>query len=277
MIATETNRYGLQQVRKRASDMYVPQSGKRRETVKQIARHLKAQQSYGTCQKIMRDLHFVDNETAENRRDKLWKLRPVVDRIQERFLAGWSLPSIFLFDEGVLPATSKRNTTRMFMSDKPHRNGSKLFMTCDAKTSYCHRFEVYVGKQADASGTENAVGYKTGAVAVVRNLKVVLADLSGHKWHAGVIDRYYSSVLLAVELLNMNVYVVGTVMTNCLGIDQNMKTKCKTRPASIPRGTFSFSRSIAIPNLLTYLWWDRKPVYYLCTGSVMMESSIERK
>ncbi|KAL4160567.1 hypothetical protein PRNP1_001134 [Phytophthora ramorum] len=301
MIATETNRYGLQQVQKRAGDMYAGQSGNRRETVKQIARRLKAQPSYGTheilhvvglliarmlcpqkrsfsahwsmvedgavpagsfgrymtrdrCQNIMRDLHFVDNTTAENHRDKLWKLRPVVDRIQQRFLAGWSLPSIFSFDEGVLPATSKRNTTRMFMSDKPHRYGSKLFMTCDAKTSYCHRFEVYVGKRADGGGTENAVDNKTV-----------------------VIDRYYSSVLLAVELLSMNVYVVGTVMTNRLGIDQNIKTKCKTRPASIPRGTFSFSRSTAIPSLLTYIWWDRKPVYYLCTGSVMTESSIERK
>ncbi|GMF24859.1 unnamed protein product [Phytophthora fragariaefolia] len=229
MIATETNRYGLQQVRKRASDMYVRQSGNRRETDKQIARRLKAQQSYDTheilhvvgllvarmlwpqkrffsahwsmveddavpagsfgrymtrdrCQKSMQNLHFVDNETAENRRDKLWMLRPVVDRIQERFLAGWSLPFIFSFDEGVLPATSKRNTTRMFMSDKPHRYGSKLFMTCNAKTSYCRRYEVYVGKRVDASGTENAVDYETGAAAVVRNLKVVLADPStcGH-------------------------------------------------------------------------------------------------
>ncbi|OWZ16229.1 hypothetical protein PHMEG_00010000 [Phytophthora megakarya] len=29
--------------------------------------------------------------------------------------------------------------------------------------------------------------------------------------------------------------------------------------------------------MITYIWWDRKPVYYLCTGSVMKESSIERK
>lgn len=91
------------------------------------------------CQSIMRDLHFVDN-TIDHGNDKLWKLRPVVDKVQERFLLGWSLSAIFSFDEGILPSTSKRNTTRMFMADKPHRYGSKLFMVCDAQTAYCHRY-----------------------------------------------------------------------------------------------------------------------------------------
>ncbi|OWY94519.1 hypothetical protein PHMEG_00035718 [Phytophthora megakarya] len=91
------------------------------------------------CNNILRDLHFVDN-TVPHGRDKLWKLRPVVDKIQERFMSGWSLPAIFSFDEGVLPATSRRNPTRMFNADKPHWYGSKLFMLCDAKTAYCHRY-----------------------------------------------------------------------------------------------------------------------------------------
>jgi hypothetical protein len=90
------------------------------------------------CQDILRDLHFVDNE-ADRTRDKLWKLRPIVDKLQQRFLAGWSLPAVFSFDEGVLPSTSRRNTTRMFMPDKPYRYGSKMFMTCDSRTAYCHR------------------------------------------------------------------------------------------------------------------------------------------
>lgn len=68
-------------------------------------------------------MHFVNNE-APQARDKLWKLRSVVDVLQARFLSGWSLPSKSSFDEGVLPATSKRNTTRMFMPDRPRRYGS---------------------------------------------------------------------------------------------------------------------------------------------------------
>ena len=59
------------------------------------------------CTDILRDLHFANNE-APRARDKIWKLRPVVDKIQERFLSGWTLPAVFSFDEGVLPATSRR-------------------------------------------------------------------------------------------------------------------------------------------------------------------------
>ncbi|GMF38049.1 unnamed protein product [Phytophthora fragariaefolia] len=51
----------------------------------------------------------------------------------------------------------------------------------------------------------------------------------------------------------------------------------KTRPASIPRGSFLFSRSATVPAMIPCLWWDRKPVYHLCTGSVMTASTIERK
>ncbi|GMF56181.1 unnamed protein product [Phytophthora fragariaefolia] len=75
----------------------------------------------------------------------------------------------------------------------------------------------------------------------------------------------------------MNVYVVGTVMANRLGLDPALKEGRATRPASIPRGTLKFSRSVAIPSMIMFHWWDRKPVHYLCTGAVMTESTIGRK
>lgn len=91
------------------------------------------------CTSILRDLHFVNN-AVPHVRDRIWKLRPVVIVVQERFLSGWSLPAVFSFQEGVLPSTSRRNTTRMFMPDKSHRYGTKMFMVCDLKTAYCHRY-----------------------------------------------------------------------------------------------------------------------------------------
>ncbi|KAL3657189.1 hypothetical protein V7S43_019102 [Phytophthora oleae] len=165
------------------------------------------------CQDILRDLHFVDNQ-GERNRDKLWKLRPVISRVQQRFLVGWSLPTVFSFNEGVLPATSKRNTTRMFMPDKPHRNGTKMFMTCDSRTAYCHRFEMYAGKRHTEEVGSSSFDHKRGTAAVVRNLKLIRGESDRQRWHAVVIDRYYSSILLAIELLKMNVYVVGTIMVN---------------------------------------------------------------
>ncbi|KAE8982448.1 hypothetical protein PR002_g23525 [Phytophthora rubi] len=227
--------------------------------------------SRNRCTDIFPDLHFVDNE-APRTRDELWKLRPVVDSLQQRFLAGWSLPAVFSFDEGVLPSTSHRNTTRMFMPDKPHRYGSKMSM-CDSRTAYCHRSEIYACQHRhDARGGASSYDHKTGAAAVVRNLKVVLAS-NRHQWHVIVVDRFYSSVLLCVELLAMNVYV-GTAMANRLGLDPAPKAG---RSTSIPRGTFMLAMSVAIPSMVMFHWWDRKPVPYVCTATFMTESTIGRK
>ncbi|POM64340.1 Hypothetical protein PHPALM_20145 [Phytophthora palmivora] len=296
-INVETNRYCQQRTDRRAREILAQQGPLRRETLTQIRRRLMAKSGYQTheilhvvglliarmlcpqkrsfaahwamtedgavpsgnfgrfmgrnrCQEILRDLNFVDNE-AERTRDKLWKLRPVVDKVQQRFLAGWTLPAVFSFDEGVLPSTSRRNTTRMFTPDKPHRYGSKMFMLCDSRTAYCHRFEMYVGKRSSGASEDNSVDHKTGAAAVVRNLKAVLEANQRHLWHLVVVDRFYSSVLLAIELL---------ISEDATYI--------------YPRGTFLFSRSVDIPTMVAFHWWDRKPVQYLCTGSAMTASSI---
>ncbi|ETM41633.1 hypothetical protein L914_12610, partial [Phytophthora nicotianae] len=190
------------------------------------------------CQRTLRDLHFVDNIVVDDR-DKLWKVQPVVDHIQQRFLASWSLPA-------VLPTTSSRNTICNFMSGKPHRHGSKLFMLCDANTAYNHN---YVGKHNNDDGGDPGVYFKTGAAAVVRNLKFALIPNLRHPWHAGIIDRYYASVILAVEFLEMQIDVIGTIQTNRLGFNKNIQSKSKTNPPTIPRGHFSYSCSVAVPSI----------------------------
>ncbi|KAG4038660.1 hypothetical protein PC123_g25778 [Phytophthora cactorum] len=205
----------------------------------------------------------------------MWKLRPVVDTLQSRFRSGWLLGSKFSFGVGVLPATSKRNTTRMFMPDKPHRYGTKLFMVCDSVSACCHRFEVYVGKRQTEDADQQEFDNKTGAAAVIRNMKAVLVERP-QGFLLVVIDRYYSSIPLAIQLLSMSVYVLGKIMINRLGFDKQVVESRKTRPRRIERGSFAFSRSTAIPTMIACHWWDRKPVHYLATGPIMAEDSIHR-
>ena len=132
-----------------------------------------------------------------------------------------------------------------------------------------------MGKRDSGDTPAQAFDHKTGAAAVVRNLRIVLAN-NRQVFHTVVIDRFYSSIPLAIELLSMNVYVVGTIMTNRLGFPRIVVEKRATRPNSIERGTFSFSRSVAVPTMIVFHWWDRKPVHYLCTGSAMSASTINR-
>ncbi|KAG2816664.1 hypothetical protein PC129_g6921 [Phytophthora cactorum] len=197
---------------------------------------------------MLRDFHVVNNE-APRIQVKLWKLRPVVDILQSRFRSGWSLGSKFSFDEGVLRATSKRNTARLFIPDKLHRYGTKLFMVCDSVSAYWHLFEVYVGKHQTEGADQQEFDNKTGAAAVIRNMKAVLVERP-QGFLLVVIDRFYSLIPLAIQLLSMSVYVLGTDMINRLGFDKQVIQSRKTRPRRIERGSFAFSRSTAIPTMV---------------------------
>jgi hypothetical protein len=182
---------------------------------------------------ILRCLHFSNNNDPRARTDRIWKLRPVVATVEKKFLTGFHIPGVLSFDEGMLPSRSKFNKTRTYMKDKPHKWGTKVFMTCCSRTAYCIRFEVYCGKKqhqsddfigGNASGCDNA-----GADAVVRNLKKILRDEADlrNAWRLIVVDRYYSSVSLLFRLLAMKCYVIGAVQTNRKGYCKEVVEKAK--------------------------------------------------
>ncbi|ETP22318.1 hypothetical protein F441_04342 [Phytophthora nicotianae CJ01A1] len=88
---------------------------------------------------ISRNLHFSSNSDERARTDKAWKLRPVIDALQARFQSGYIPPAIMAFDEAMLPSRSSFNKMRVYMKDKPHKWGTKLFMLCCSTTAYCIR------------------------------------------------------------------------------------------------------------------------------------------
>lgn len=88
---------------------------------------------------ISRNLHFSSNSDARAQLDKAWKLRPVIDALTQRFQRGYIPPPAMAFDEAMLPSRSRFNRMRVFMKDKPHKWGTKLFMLCCSTTAYCIR------------------------------------------------------------------------------------------------------------------------------------------
>lgn len=89
---------------------------------------------------ISRFIHFTDNKDPAAPTDRAWKVRSVLSVLEKSFKEGYVLGSRVAIDEGVLPSHNRRNPTRTFMKDKPHRWGSKCVMTCCAETGYCKRF-----------------------------------------------------------------------------------------------------------------------------------------
>ncbi|KAG2847794.1 hypothetical protein PC129_g1493 [Phytophthora cactorum] len=86
---------------------------------------------------ISRNLHFSSNTDPRAGTDRASKLGPIIDSLQERFGAGFVPPAIMAFDEAMLPSRSTFKRMRVYIKDKPHKWGTKLFMLCCSTTAYC--------------------------------------------------------------------------------------------------------------------------------------------
>ncbi|GMF14374.1 unnamed protein product [Phytophthora fragariaefolia] len=88
---------------------------------------------------LSRNLHFSSNDAPEASTDRAGKLRPIIDPLQARFKSGYVAPSVMAFDEAMLPSRSSFNRMRVYMKDKSHKWGTKLFMLCCSMSTYCIR------------------------------------------------------------------------------------------------------------------------------------------
>ncbi|POM74127.1 Hypothetical protein PHPALM_8960 [Phytophthora palmivora] len=85
---------------------------------------------------LSRNLYFSDNTDQRALIDRSWKIRPVITALQQRFQLGYTPPPTKAFDEAMLPSQPSFNRMRVFIKDKPHRWGTKLFMLCCSTTAY---------------------------------------------------------------------------------------------------------------------------------------------
>ncbi|KAE9241192.1 hypothetical protein PF002_g9390 [Phytophthora fragariae] len=160
----------------------------------------------------------------------------------------------------MIPSRSRHNVTRQYMKDKPHKWGTKLFMTCCADTAYCLRLEVYCGtdQHTDELGGESPTKFSadpnSGPAAVIRNLHEVLPTPKDGVFHAVVTDRFYTSVQLALQLLARNVYTVGTIQTNKKGFPPALIASEAARPVDVARGSSSIATSKCYPRLQVMQW-----------------------
>ncbi|OWY98059.1 hypothetical protein PHMEG_00031272 [Phytophthora megakarya] len=173
-------------------------------------------------ERIMRNLYFSDNDATRAQTAKAWKVRSIVDTLQRTFLSGYTTPPVISFDEAMVPSRSRYNPMRQFMKDKPHRWGTKLFMTCCAQSAYCLRdFHVSAEQTFFKSQVVHAVydacisgGYDwkcTVEKAIKISLKTRSMQMTTRKkgvYYAVVTDRFYTSNQIALQLLERNVNLV---------------------------------------------------------------------
>lgn len=195
---------------------------------------------------------------VENPADKLWKLRPAIQKLQQSFQKAMPFPGEFIsIDEGMVPYKGRRAPCKRRMPNKPIKCGFKIFMAVDFKSKFLFDFEFDDGSIT----AQNAPAMGATAAYVMRHVD----RLNSMERHIICVDNYYTSLPLARAVLASGHDLIGT-MNFRRGLPACVKLATK-RPSArrCPQGTVTFCHN-PLERIHIYGWMDNSAVYILDTA-----------
>lgn len=195
-------------------------------------------------------IHFQDNlnVSEDAKKDKMWKLRPWLEKLRQRFLC---VPpeECHTVDEIVVPFKGKSHL-RCYMAGKAHKWGFKMWGRA-GKSGYLYDFDV-------CQGGENPNEEKSDVGATGDVVLKMTSTLPAGKNHKVFADNFFTSVPLVERLKQRGIYCIGTVqmnrVKNCKLLDEEeLKTK--------GRGSLDFR--VNQENNIIVRWYDSKAVNLL--------------
>lgn len=219
---------------------------------------------------ITRLLHFTSTTSGDTTTDKAFQIRPILLVIEKTFRRGYRLGTRVSFDEGTIPNRSQYNPIRTYNKEKPHKYSTKCYMTCCAVSGYCARVEVYLGAEPDKKKSEGA-----SQRTAIRNITKAFDGLP--KQRLVIADNFYSSPALALSLLPLGFYYVGTQRSDRLGWPKELMFKHKKRPRSMSRGTYRIALARQYPELVAAAWMGSSLVHMTATVCSTVQTHVSRK
>ncbi|XP_067636126.1 piggyBac transposable element-derived protein 3-like [Eurosta solidaginis] len=157
-------------------------------------------------EKIKEYLHMNNNSAYdEENPDRLYKLRPVLNYLNERFQ---SIPmqSRLSIDEQIC-STKAGHFMKQYLPNKPKKWGFKFFALCDV-SGFMYMFEIYTGEthcllpgEPDLKASANIVVRMTRGVPRFQNYIIYM-------------DNYYTSIPLLIYLRTQGIHSIGTINRN---------------------------------------------------------------
>lgn len=196
---------------------------------------------------ILRFLHVNNNENmpkrGENEYDKLYKIRPLIKILTEKYTTSFTINRNASIDESMV-GFKGRTSLKQYMPLKPTKRGFKIWALNCSETGYLYNFIVYEGKSI--SKEEGTLGEKT------------ILELSKPLRNTGrclYFDNFFSTIPLMSNLLSVGLFACGTFRTNRKFYPKNMFTEDK----KFKMGDSDFAQSNEIS---VVKWKDRgsKPV-----------------
>jgi len=206
---------------------------------------------------IRRYLHFsedapVPSQASHASRDKLAKIRYIVDSIRSAFQREYVPHKEITIDEAMIPFKG-RLAFKQYMREKPVKFGIKMFVLADARNGYCFNLEVYAGKHGSNLDCVLSLSSK------------IVIELSKPLLNEGrflFTDNFYTSPALAHYLVKESTYLTGTVRTDRKGFLKALVVEQRA-VKTFERGSQSWLQSGPV---IATRWRDNKMVYYLSTA-----------
>lgn len=215
---------------------------------------------------IKRYLHISDNSELESiapqERDKLFKIRRIINQLNDKFLQFGVFSENLSIDEQMVRYYG-HHYLKQFMRGKPIRFGFKQWAICCSQTGYCYQMQVYEGKRRDIVDDETIIGL--GASVVMKMISI----LETPKAHKVYFDNFFTGFPLMKHLQDAGVRATGTVrfnrMNKCpIATDKEMKKKS--------RGSYDH-RFDSENEILAVTWNDNNCVKLLSNYELMQPIS----
>lgn len=193
-----------------------------------------------------------DITNEEKEKDKIWKIRPLVDRVLQGCMA---LPreQETCIDEMMIPFSGQCRM-KQYVPMKPNPVGLKVFVMANPNGIVCD-FIIYQGKTTFPE--EISQGFSLGESAVLYLSRSLVPG------HVIYIDRYFTTVKLAEELINRGLRCSGTIMKNQVPKNNDLPDDKAFKKQN--RG--STSVTVREDGLMACIkWLENKPVVMLSTN-----------
>jgi len=204
--------------------------------------------SVNRFEKIRQYFHCNDNTKAPAERDKLYKVRPVIESVLEK-CKQVPMEEFQSIDEQIIP-TKGRCGLRQYLPKKPNKWGIKVWARC-SKSGIVHQFEVYTGK----GSTENDdPALLMGGNVVMR----LLTELPKQQNYKVFFDNFFSSIALMKHLKENGFLSVATLRKDRMkGAAKQMEKESQLKKRG--RGSNDFIIE-ANSGITIVRWYDNKMV-----------------
>ena len=165
---------------------------------------------------LLRFLHFNDNrqqpDPRDPDRDRLFKLRPLIDHLFEHFQIAYTPTRNVAVDESLV-LWKGRLLFRQYIPMKRARFGIKIYCLCE-ESGYMYRFHVYCGKSDPFDQMEEILPDEVHHFLKSEKVVLYLMHPLLNKGYCVFMDNFYTSCRLFRYLHDRQTIACGTLRSN---------------------------------------------------------------